>query len=98
VAVDARPGRVHQDHAPTSFFRFAGKDAEELSPACVQDRLVRPGFLGNVPAGLGGRAGSVSGTGRVGGSYAMDTFTEPKTVTYPAPRVAHRVAQRGPRQ
>jgi acyl-CoA reductase-like NAD-dependent aldehyde dehydrogenase len=34
---------------------------------------------------FGGRAGSVSGTGRVGGSYPMDAFTEPKTVTFPAP-------------
>ena len=37
---------------------------------------------------FGGRAGSVSGRGRVGGRYPMDTFTEPKTVTYLAPRVA----------
>jgi acyl-CoA reductase-like NAD-dependent aldehyde dehydrogenase len=36
---------------------------------------------------FGGRAGSVSGRGRVGGSYPMDTFTEPKTVTFPAPRL-----------
>jgi acyl-CoA reductase-like NAD-dependent aldehyde dehydrogenase len=35
---------------------------------------------------FGGRAGSVSGTGRVGGRYPMVTFTEPKLVTYPAPR------------
>jgi len=35
---------------------------------------------------FGGRAGSVSGIGRVGGSYPMDAFTEPKTVTFPAPR------------
>ena len=35
---------------------------------------------------FGGRAGSVSGIGRVGGRYPMETFTEPKTVTYPAPR------------
>jgi acyl-CoA reductase-like NAD-dependent aldehyde dehydrogenase len=35
---------------------------------------------------FGGRAGSVSGMGRVGGRYPMATFTEPKTVTYPAPR------------
>jgi acyl-CoA reductase-like NAD-dependent aldehyde dehydrogenase len=34
---------------------------------------------------FGGRAGSVSGTGRVGGRYPMDAFTEPKTVTFPAP-------------
>jgi len=35
---------------------------------------------------FGGRAGSVSGHGRVGGRYPMDAFTEPKTVVYPAPR------------
>jgi succinate-semialdehyde dehydrogenase/glutarate-semialdehyde dehydrogenase len=29
---------------------------------------------------FGGRAGTGSGVGRVGGRYAMDTFTEPKTV------------------
>jgi succinate-semialdehyde dehydrogenase/glutarate-semialdehyde dehydrogenase len=34
---------------------------------------------------FGGRAGSVSGSGRVGGSYPMNTFTEPKTITFPAP-------------
>jgi succinate-semialdehyde dehydrogenase/glutarate-semialdehyde dehydrogenase len=34
---------------------------------------------------FGGRSGSVSGIGRVGGSYPMDTFTETKTITYPAP-------------
>jgi acyl-CoA reductase-like NAD-dependent aldehyde dehydrogenase len=35
---------------------------------------------------FGGRAGSVSGIGRVGGRYPMDAFTEPKTILYPAPR------------
>ncbi len=35
---------------------------------------------------FGGRAGSVSGRGRVGGRYPMDTFTEPKTITFPSPR------------
>ena len=44
VAVDARAGRVHQDHSPASFFRFAGEDARELGPACVEDRLVQPGL------------------------------------------------------
>ena len=34
---------------------------------------------------FGGRSGSVSGRGRVGGGFAMETFTEPKTVLYPAP-------------
>jgi acyl-CoA reductase-like NAD-dependent aldehyde dehydrogenase len=35
---------------------------------------------------FGGRAGSVSGRGRVGGRYVLETFTEPKTVLFPAPR------------
>ncbi|MGN6792026.1 MAG: aldehyde dehydrogenase family protein [Streptosporangiaceae bacterium] len=35
---------------------------------------------------FGGRAGSVSGRGRVGGRYPMETFTEPKTIVYRAPR------------
>jgi acyl-CoA reductase-like NAD-dependent aldehyde dehydrogenase len=34
---------------------------------------------------FGGRAGSVSGTGRAGGSYPIDTFTEPKTITFRVP-------------
>jgi succinate-semialdehyde dehydrogenase/glutarate-semialdehyde dehydrogenase len=36
---------------------------------------------------FGGRSGSVSGRGRVGGRFAMDSFTEPKTILYPAPRL-----------
>jgi acyl-CoA reductase-like NAD-dependent aldehyde dehydrogenase len=35
---------------------------------------------------FGGRSGSVSGRGRVGGRFAMEAFTEPKTIVYPAPR------------
>jgi acyl-CoA reductase-like NAD-dependent aldehyde dehydrogenase len=35
---------------------------------------------------FGGRAGSVSGRGRVGGRFPMETFSETKTVLYPAPR------------
>lgn len=35
---------------------------------------------------FGGRSGSVSGRGRVGGRFAIDAFTEPKTILYPAPR------------
>jgi acyl-CoA reductase-like NAD-dependent aldehyde dehydrogenase len=54
------------------------------------------GFIGSVATGLtvaasaagkapshlpfGGRAGSSSGIGRVGGSSVLDAFTEPKTV------------------
>src|SRR5262250_3215506 len=38
---------------------------------------------------FGGRAGSVSGRGRVGGRYPMETFTEPKTIIYPAPHLDH---------
>jgi acyl-CoA reductase-like NAD-dependent aldehyde dehydrogenase len=37
---------------------------------------------------FGGRSGSVSGRGRVGGASAMETFTEPKTILHPAPRLA----------
>jgi acyl-CoA reductase-like NAD-dependent aldehyde dehydrogenase len=36
---------------------------------------------------FGGRAGSVSGRGRVGGRYPLEAFTEPKTILYPAPRL-----------
>jgi succinate-semialdehyde dehydrogenase/glutarate-semialdehyde dehydrogenase len=35
---------------------------------------------------FGGRAGSVSGRGRVGGRFVLEAFTEPKVVLYPAPR------------
>ncbi len=36
---------------------------------------------------FGGRSGSVSGRGRVGGAFAMDAFTEPKTILYPSPKL-----------
>ncbi len=36
------------------------------------------GPLSHLP--FGGRAGSLSGVGRVRGRYAMETFTEPKTI------------------
>lgn len=36
---------------------------------------------------FGGRSGSVSGRGRVGGRFPMETFTEPKTILYPAPEI-----------
>ena len=35
---------------------------------------------------FGGRSGSLSGRGRVGGNSLLDTFTEPKTIHFPAPR------------
>jgi len=35
---------------------------------------------------FGGRSGSVSGRGRVGGRSLLEAFTEPKTVRFPAPR------------
>ncbi|MDA8038084.1 MAG: aldehyde dehydrogenase family protein [Actinomycetota bacterium] len=35
---------------------------------------------------FGGRSGSVSGRGRVGGRCVLDAFSEPKTVLFPAPR------------
>ncbi|HKH87799.1 MAG TPA: aldehyde dehydrogenase family protein, partial [Acidimicrobiales bacterium] len=34
---------------------------------------------------FGGRSGSVSGRGRVGGRSVLEAFTEPKTVVFPAP-------------
>ena len=34
---------------------------------------------------FGGRSGSDSGIGRVGGRYVMEAFTEPKTVIFPLP-------------
>jgi acyl-CoA reductase-like NAD-dependent aldehyde dehydrogenase len=34
---------------------------------------------------FGGRSGSVSGRGRVGGRFVLETFTEPKTILFPAP-------------
>jgi acyl-CoA reductase-like NAD-dependent aldehyde dehydrogenase len=39
---------------------------------------------------FGGRSGSVSGRGRVGGRSVLDAFTEPKTVILPAPRLQGR--------
>src|ERR1700733_14265195 len=36
---------------------------------------------------FGGRSGSVSGRGRVGGRVAMGAFTGPKTILYPGPRL-----------
>jgi acyl-CoA reductase-like NAD-dependent aldehyde dehydrogenase len=36
---------------------------------------------------FGGRSGSVSGRGRVGGRFAMEAFTEPKTILYPRPHM-----------
>jgi len=35
---------------------------------------------------FGGRSGSVSGRGRVGGRSVIEAFTEPKTIHFPAPR------------
>jgi acyl-CoA reductase-like NAD-dependent aldehyde dehydrogenase len=43
---------------------------------------------------FGGRAGSISGRGRVGGRSPIDAFTEPKTIIYPAPR--YRAERPGP--
>ena len=31
--------RIHRDHLLPSLFRFGSKDAQELSPACIGDRL-----------------------------------------------------------
>jgi succinate-semialdehyde dehydrogenase/glutarate-semialdehyde dehydrogenase len=37
---------------------------------------------------FGGRSGSVSGRGRVGGRSLFEAFTEPKTIHFPAPRLS----------
>jgi succinate-semialdehyde dehydrogenase/glutarate-semialdehyde dehydrogenase len=67
---------------------------EDLERALAFAEAARAGWV-NVNAStnlweshlpFGGRAGSVSGRGRVGGRYPMETFTEPKTVMFPAPR------------
>lgn len=39
---------------------------------------------------FGGRAGSASGRGRVGGPSPVQAFTEPKTIVYPAPDLDRR--------
>src|SRR5258707_519432 len=56
VAVDARASRVHEDHSPSSIFRFGFEDHRELCPARVEDRLVQPrlrgGLVREVRAGL----------------------------------------------
>ena len=45
---------------------------------------------------FGGRSGSVSGRGRVGGRFAMEAFTEPKTILYPGPGSADRTQRQSP--
>ncbi len=44
---------------------------------------------------FGGRSGSLSGRGRVGGRYTMEAFTEPKTIVYPAPDLGTAKQQTG---
>ncbi len=39
---------------------------------------------------FGGRAGSSSGRGRVGGRHVLEAFSEPQTILLPAPRLAGR--------
>jgi acyl-CoA reductase-like NAD-dependent aldehyde dehydrogenase len=46
--------------------------------AVLEGEGAPPGLLA-----FGGRAGSVSGTGRVGGASPLERFTEPKTITFP---------------
>lgn len=43
---------------------------------------------------FGGRAGSVSGRGRVGGRSVLEAFTEPKTIHFPAPHARSRARSR----
>ena len=68
--------------------------SEDLERAIAFAEAARAGWV-NINAStnlweshlpFGGRSGSVSGRGRVGGRSVMDAFTEPKTVLLPAPR------------
>ena len=68
--------------------------SEDLERALAFAEAARAGWV-NINAStnlweshlpFGGRSGSVSGRGRVGGRSVMDAFTEPKTVVMPAPR------------
>ena len=72
VAGDARVGRVHEDHSPSSVFRFGFEDHRELRPARIEDRLAQP-RLGGAPVrevraglpGVGLRRGAPGHPGRV---------------------------------
>jgi succinate-semialdehyde dehydrogenase/glutarate-semialdehyde dehydrogenase len=68
--------------------------SEDLERALAFAEAARAGWV-NINAStnlweshlpFGGRAGSVSGRGRVGGRFVMEAFTEPKTIVLPAPR------------
>ena len=78
VAVRADRGGVHRRPGARPGLRRAG-------PGRLGQRE-RSTNLWESHLPFGGRSGSVSGRGRVGGRFAMETFTEPKTILYPAPR------------
>jgi succinate-semialdehyde dehydrogenase/glutarate-semialdehyde dehydrogenase len=67
---------------------------EDLERALAFAEAARAGWI-NINAStniweshlpFGGRSGSASGRGRVGGRSLFEAFTEPKTIRYPAPR------------
>jgi len=68
--------------------------SEDLERALAFAEATRAGWV-NINAStnlweshlpFGGRAGSQSGRGRVGGRSVLEAFTEPKTIHFPAPR------------
>ena len=68
--------------------------SEDLERALAFAEATRAGWV-NINAStnvweshlpFGGRSGSLSGRGRVGGRSLFEAFTEPKTIRYPAPR------------
>jgi succinate-semialdehyde dehydrogenase/glutarate-semialdehyde dehydrogenase len=70
--------------------------SEDLERALAFAEATRAGWV-NINAStnlweshlpFGGRAGSQSGRGRVGGRSVLEAFTEPKTIHFPAPRRA----------
>lgn len=87
---DLDPERGGGDRAPRWLaVRPALRDLHARSPPWAAFRRGRPdrlgqrerrdGLLGVAPA-VGGRAGSQSGVGRVGGRFSMDRLTELKTI------------------
>ena len=72
--------------------------SEDLERALAFAEATRAGWV-NINAStnvweshlpFGGRSGSLSGRGRVGGRSLFEAFTEPKTIRFPAPRVSRR--------
>lgn len=101
VAVDSAEDALDLTNA-SPFGLTAAIFTEDLERGLAFAEAVRAGWV-NVNAStnlweshlpFGGRAGSVSGRGRVGGRHVIETFSEPKTVVIPAPRGLS--ARRGP--